>query len=62
MPGQIVGLTADGMYVQTGKGVLELLAVQPASRALMSAGDFARGYRLGKGAQLGQIQQNAPTG
>lgn len=61
-PGQIVGLTADAMWVQTGAGVLELLAVQPASRSMMSAGDFARGYRLDKGALLGQLQQNAPTG
>lgn len=61
-PGQIVGLTADAMWVQTGAGVLELLAVQPASRSMMSAGDFARGYRLDKGALLGQLRHNAPTG
>jgi len=51
--GEIVGLTPDTLLVQTGQGVLELLEVQPASKPRMSAGDFARGYRLTRSMVLG---------
>lgn len=48
-PGEIVGLAADRVLVQTGQGVIELQEVQPASKARMSAGDFAHGYHIEKG-------------
>jgi len=48
-PGEIVGLTTDVILVQTGRGVIELKEVQPASKARMGAGDFANGYHLEKG-------------
>ncbi len=52
-PGEITGVMQNTLLVQTGRGVLELVEVQPASRPRMSAGDFARGQRLGKNQRLG---------
>jgi len=52
-PGKVVGTTPGTVLVQTGRGVLELVEVQPASRPRMAAGDFARGYHLEKGQRLG---------
>lgn len=51
--GQVVSVQDESLLVQTGRGVLELLEVQPASRSSMSAGAFARGYRLQPGCRLG---------
>ncbi len=48
-PGEIVGLTHEVILVQTGRGVIELSEVQPASKDRMGAGDFANGYHLEKG-------------
>lgn len=48
-PGEIVGIAADRILVQAGQGVIELKEVQPASKARMSAGDFAHGYHIEKG-------------
>lgn len=50
--GQIVGITKDSILVQTGKGVLTLHEVQPASKPKMNAADYARGYHLSKGDML----------
>jgi methionyl-tRNA formyltransferase len=48
-PGEVIGLSPDSIYVQTGAGVLQLEEVQPASRNRMSATDFARGHKIEKG-------------
>lgn len=48
-PGEIVGLTHDRVFVQSGQGVLELIEVQPDSKPRMPASDFANGHRLAKG-------------
>lgn len=42
-PRTVVGTTDDSIQVQTGRGVLALLEVQPPGGRRMSAGDFARG-------------------
>lgn len=51
--GEVVGITQNQLFIQTGKGVLELSEVQPASKPRMNAGDFARGYHLSRGSRLG---------
>jgi methionyl-tRNA formyltransferase len=51
--GQVMELTSDGFWVTTGRGRLLALSVQPAGRRLMSAADYANGYRLRPGERLG---------
>jgi methionyl-tRNA formyltransferase len=51
--GAVVDLSADGVGVACGNGMLRLLRVQPAGKAAMSAGDFLRGYRVLPGERLG---------
>ncbi|MHB0888336.1 methionyl-tRNA formyltransferase [Acidithiobacillus sp.] len=51
--GAVVDLSADGLGVACGNGMLRLLQVQPAGKAAMSAGDFLRGYRVLLGERLG---------
>jgi len=53
-PGSVVGLNEDGaVLVATGRGVVEILSVQPAGKKSMPAVDFARGRRLQKGDRFG---------
>ncbi len=48
-PGMVVDVKKDSFVVACGKGELELLTVQPESKAKMSAADFIRGYHLKEG-------------
>ena len=48
-PGEIVAIDKDGIEVAAGRGSVRLIEVQPESRKLMSAADFARG-----GAKVGE--------
>ncbi|MCR4728354.1 MAG: methionyl-tRNA formyltransferase [Lachnospiraceae bacterium] len=41
------------LFVKTGEGFLELLEVQPESKKMMNASDFARGARIQNGDKLG---------
>jgi methionyl-tRNA formyltransferase len=43
-PGQVVSVSEKSLIVQCGKGSLELLIVQPESRAKMPCGEYLRGY------------------
>ncbi|MBI3962527.1 MAG: methionyl-tRNA formyltransferase [Deinococcus sp.] len=52
-PGTIAQMTRSGLAVGTGSGSLLISAVQPSSKAVMSAADFARGRRLAPGERLG---------
>lgn len=52
-PGQIIGVSTDGIVVQTGRGLLELQEVQPECRKRMAARDCASGYGLLAGEILG---------
>lgn len=48
-PGQVVQLTQEGLVVETGKGTIELLEVQPESKRRMQASNFVCGYSLTTG-------------
>lgn len=48
-PGQVIEITRDGLVVETGKGTIELLEVQPESKRRMKASDFVCGYCMTKG-------------
>ncbi|OLN33359.1 methionyl-tRNA formyltransferase [Desulfosporosinus metallidurans] len=52
-PGQIIRIIGDGLLVQTGEGVLEILEVQPAGKRSMSARDFFNGRHGQVGERLG---------
>ena len=43
-PGQVVEVTEKSLIVQCGKGSLDLLDVQPESRAKMPIAEYLRGY------------------
>src|SRR5690606_33984198 len=51
--GMIVSVSKDSFEVSCGKQMLEVLEVQPESKAKMKVGDFIRGYHLKEGDQLG---------
>lgn len=53
-PGEVVSVDRDeGMMIQTGKGWLKILTLQPEGRKPVSAGEFVRGYRIKPGDRLG---------
>ena len=60
-PGKVVAL-ADRLFVGCGEGAIEVLLVQPAGRARMTAAAFLRGYggRLAQG--LGPARRGAVSG
>lgn len=51
-PGTIVE-AASRLVVAAGDGLVEILAVQPAGKRVMAAGEFLRGYPLAAGDRLG---------
>jgi methionyl-tRNA formyltransferase len=54
-PGEIVSeVNREDLLVQTGKGRLLVTEVQPVGKKRMSAGAFARGYRVGPGVLMGE--------
>ena len=55
-PGEVLKLDGEGLVVQTGKGCLRLLEVQPAGRPRMSAAAFGRGYGVKPGVLLGETK------
>ena len=52
-PGSISAVEKDGVVVTCGEDRLQLLAVQPAGKGVLSGSDFARGYRPQVGEVLG---------
>lgn len=52
-PGEIVNVTKDALYIQTGKGQLVLQEVQLESKKRMPVKDFLIGYQLEAGEILG---------
>lgn len=52
-PGEIVNVTKDALYIQTGKGQLVLQEVQLESKKRMQVKDFLIGYQLEAGEILG---------
>jgi len=51
-PGTVIE-AGPRLVVATGEGRLELLAVQPAGKRVMTAGEFLRGYPIAPGERLG---------
>lgn len=52
-PGRVVMVTTEGLLVETGRGVIELLEVQPESKRRMMARDCACGYCISTGEIFG---------
>lgn len=52
-PGRVIRTTAEGLLVETGRGAIEILEVQPASKRRMPARDCACGYCIGSGEIFG---------
>ena len=51
-PGEVLGAGADSIKVACGQGVLEMLEIQPESRARMKVSEFLKGYPLQAGLKL----------
>lgn len=52
-PGTVVLVEKDAFYVQTGGGILKILAVQPEGKRRMAVKDFLLGYQIKAGDKLG---------
>lgn len=52
IPGTVVGVDKDGFCVQTGQGLLKVLALQIPGKKRMEAGPFLRGYPIKQGTIL----------
>lgn len=52
-PGTVAAAGADGLFVQTGEVVLQVLEVQPAGKKAMPAAEWLKGVRLPEGTVLG---------
>ena len=53
-PGKVVLVEKDAFYVQTGDGLLKILAVQPEGKKRMAVKDFLLGYPVKAGEKLGE--------
>ena len=53
-PGTVVLVEKDAFYVQTGEGILKILAVQPEGKKRMAVKDFLLGYQVKAGEKLGE--------
>jgi len=51
-PGTVLAVSDAGIMVATGSGVLQILEIQPASKKMMPAGAFLRGYSIMPGDRL----------
>ena len=52
-PGTVLAVEREAVVVATGRGSLRLIRLKPAGGRIISAGDYARGYRLAAGTTLG---------
>ena len=52
-PGTVILVERDAFYVQTGGGVLKILAVQPEGKKRMAVRDYLLGYQMKAGDKLG---------
>lgn len=53
LPGTVVEISAEGLTVATGQGVLRIGELQLASRPRMKTGEFLKGHSLPLGSRLG---------
>lgn len=51
-PGEILSLSSDGMIVQTGRGLLNLMEIQLPGKKRITSAAFAAGHKLPEGAFL----------
>ena len=51
--GEVLDAQGDRLVVAAGQGAVEILAIQPAGKRTMTAGEFLRGYPLVRGQRLG---------
>ncbi len=58
VPGTVLCVEKDAFYVQTGEGVLRILAVQMEGKKRMAVKDFLLGYPLQAGERLGEYLMN----
>ncbi len=56
-PGKIIGVSKQGIRVQTGRGVLRLIDVQPANKKRMTAAQYLAGHHLEVGVQCGSTRK-----
>lgn len=54
-PGTVIRVDRDAFYVQTGQGVLKILAVQPEGKKRMAVKDFLLGYPVKSGDIFGSF-------
>lgn len=52
VPGKILELTPQSLQIQTGRGIISLIVVQPESKAKISISDFLKSVTLKKGDQF----------
>ena len=52
-PGEVLEATRDHLLVQTGAGLLAVLAAKPAGRKALSAAELKNGYRVAAGDRFG---------
>ena len=51
-PGTVIFVEKDAFYVQTKKGAVKILEVQPEGKKRMAVKDFLRGYPVKAGDKL----------
>jgi len=56
-PGTIIGVTKQGIHVQTGQGVLRLIDIQPANKKRLAVRDYLAGHRI----EIGTILTQPPS-
>jgi methionyl-tRNA formyltransferase len=54
-PGTVVDVSGSGLRVQTGRGLLDIVMLQPEGRRPMSARDFIAGHRIAPGAAFSAV-------
>ena len=54
-PGTIVKVIKDALFVNSGKGLVQINELQPAGKKIMPARDFINGYRVKKGDRYGSL-------
>lgn len=52
-PGTVILVERDAIYVQTGEGILKIMAVQPEGKKRMPVRDFLLGYQVQEDEKLG---------
>jgi methionyl-tRNA formyltransferase len=55
VPGTILVAQEDRLWVATGDGILQVDAVQPAGKRILTAAEFLRGYPVVPGEELGNL-------